>query len=83
MSTFERVRIVIANELTQPHAEIDPSDLTIDTHLMNDLGADSLDTVEIAMGIEDEFGIDIEDREAEKLKTIRDIVNLIELKKAV
>lgn len=52
--------------------------LSMDTSLMSDIEADSLDAVEIIMAIEDEFEIEIPDEEAEKFLTIRDIVNYLE-----
>jgi acyl carrier protein len=61
----------------------EPSDINPEDNLVEDLTADSLDIVEIVMGIEEEFDIDIEDREAEKLHTVQDIVSLIETKKGV
>lgn len=53
------------------------TDITSKTVLAKDLNADSLDTVEIIMALEDEFGVEIPDEEAEKLKTVGDIVNYI------
>ncbi|VDK19995.1 unnamed protein product [Anisakis simplex] len=51
--------------------------LTLDANFFQDLGLDSLDHVEIVMSLEDEFGFEIEDKEAEKLKTPRDVVKYI------
>lgn len=53
------------------------TDITSKTVLAKDLNADSLDAVEIIMALEDEFGVEIPDEEAEKLKTVGDIVNYI------
>ena len=50
----------------------------MDTNLMKDLSADSLDAVEIIMAIEDEYGIEIPDEEAEKFQTVRDLVKYVE-----
>ena len=57
---------------------VDPEDIQMDTNLMKDLEADSLDAVEIIMAIEDEYDIEIPDEDAEKFQTIRDIVTYVE-----
>lgn len=75
--SFEKVVKIIANQLGVE----DVSEITRTTSLMNDLEADSLDAVEIIMEIEDEFGIEIPDDEAEKFKNIGDIVDYVELNK--
>ncbi len=69
MTTFEKIRGIIMEQLS-----VDESMVTIDTNLMKDLEADSLDAVEIIMAIEEEFGIEIPDEEAEKFQTVSDIV---------
>merc|ERR1712189_129464 len=61
--------------------KVDPSKVNVDAHLINDLGLDSLDVVEVVMAFEDEFGIEISDEEAEKIFTIRQAVELIGAKK--
>ena len=71
--TFEKIRSIIVEQLS-----VDESMVTMDTNLMKDLEADSLDAVEIIMAIEDEFEIKIPDEEAEKFLTIRDIVEFLE-----
>ena len=53
-------------------------EITMETHLMKDLEADSLDAVEIIMAIEDEYGIEIPDEEAEKMQTVGDLVRYVE-----
>ena len=58
--------------------ELDENDITEDTSLVDDLGADSMDILDITMALEEEFDIEIPDEEAEELKTVRDIVNYIE-----
>jgi len=71
---FEKVVKIIAEQLGVD----DLKSIEKETSLMNDLEADSLDAVEIVMGIEDEFGIEIPDEEAEKFKNIGDIVAYVE-----
>jgi len=53
-------------------------DITPESSFVNDLGADSLDTVELVMALEDEFGIEIPDEEAEKIATVGDAIKYIE-----
>ena len=59
---------------------IDKADITMDSEIIKDLGADSLDIVEMLMGLEDEYGMSIPDEVAAGLKTVGDIVRLIESK---
>lgn len=73
---FEKVIGIIGEQLGLD----DVSGVTPATSLMNDLEADSLDAVEIIMAIEDEFGVEIPDEEAEKFKNIGDIVRYVEAK---
>ena len=71
---FEKIRSIISEQLS-----IDDVDtITLDTSLTEDLEADSLDAVEVIMALEDEFGIEIPDEEAEHFKTIGDICKFIE-----
>ncbi len=71
---FEKVKAIIIEQLS-----IDDTDnITLETSLSEDLEADSLDAVEVIMALEDEFGIEIPDEEAENFKTIGDICNFIE-----
>ena len=65
-------------ELVVNQTGVSADELNLDTSLMNDINADSLDAVEIIMAIEDEFEIKIPDEEAEKFLTIRDIVEYLE-----
>ena len=75
---LEKIAQLIADQL-----EIeDISSIKPETSIMNDLEADSLDAVEIVMAIEDEFGIEISDEDAEQFKNIGDIVKYIESKQA-
>ena len=72
---FEKVKNIIAEQLD---AEV--SEITMETSMMKDLDADSLDAVEIMMALEDEFGITIPDEDAEGFKNIGDIVTYLETK---
>ena len=66
MSTFDKVKEVIIDKLG-----VDESAITEEAHFVNDLGADSLDTVELIMEFEEEFGIEIPDEDAEKILTVK------------
>lgn len=72
---FEKVRDIISEELN-----VDASTITIDTDLSEDLGADSLDAVELIMSIEDEFDCEIPDELLQSIRKVRDIVEFIEKK---
>ncbi len=69
---FEKIKDVVADKL-----DTDPTDITEDASFVDDLGADSLDVVELIMGLEDEFGIEISDDEAENIRTVGDAVRFI------
>ena len=56
-------------------------DVKPEASFVEDLGADSLDTVELIMSFEEEFGVEIPDTEAEKIKTVQDVINYIEAHK--
>jgi len=73
MDTFEKVQEIIAN-LFQIH----PDQITMESDLSDDLLADELDNVEIIMAIEDEFNITIHDEEAADIKTVGDLVKLVD-----
>jgi acyl carrier protein len=70
-----RVRDIIVNELG-----VEPSKVTAEASFVEDLGADSLDTVELVMAFEEEFGIEIPDEDAEKMETVGDAVRYLEEK---
>jgi len=74
---FEQVKKIIIDELALDEDTV----ITATTSLMNDLEADSLDAVEIIMAIEDEFGLEVPDEEAEGFKNIGDIVKYVETHK--
>ena len=69
---FQKVRSIIAQQLGADEFEI-----TEDAHFIEDLGADSLDTVELVMALEEEFGIEISDEDAEKIQTVGDVIKYI------
>lgn len=70
---FDKIREIIMDQLG-----VDESTITEETDLSKDLEADSLDAVEIIMAMEEEFGIEIPDEEAEKFKTVGDLVKYVE-----
>ena len=70
---FEKVQAALASQF-----EMDPEAITMDTNLIDDIGADSLDVVELIMSLEDEFGIAISDEDASQLYTVRRIVEYLE-----
>ena len=70
---FEKIRAIICDQL-----ELEEDAVTLDSVLLEDLGADSLDLVDLAMSIEDEFDIELSDEALEKIKTVGDLVSYIE-----
>ncbi len=76
MDTFEKVKEVIMDKLGVEEAKI-----VMEASFVDDLGADSLDTVELIMEFEEEFGIEIPDEDAEKITTVGAAVEYIESKK--
>ena len=70
---FEKVREALAQQF-----ELDPETITLDTNLIDDLGADSLDVVELIMSLEDEFGVSISDDDAAQLYTVGRIVEYLD-----
>lgn len=72
-STLDKVREIIAKQLSAKLEDVKP-----DSNIAEDLGADSLDLVEILMSLEDEFGISIPDEAIPQIKTIKDVVEFIE-----
>jgi acyl carrier protein len=68
----ERVKLIVAEQLG-----VDEDQVTSEASFMDDLGADSLDTVELVMALEEEFDIEISDEDAEKIQTVQDAVDYI------
>lgn len=75
--TEQRIRAIIVEKLG-----VDEADITREASFTNDLGADSLDTVELIMEFEKEFDLTIPDEDAEKIGTVGDAVDYVESKKA-
>ena len=73
---FEKLQDIIVEEVG-----VDKSEVTIDASISEDLGADSLDAVELVMAIEEEFDISVSDEVAQKFSTVREIVEFIENEK--
>ena len=71
--TFDKIKDIIVEQL-----DVEEEAVTMETHLMKDLEADSLDAVEIIMAIEEEFDIEVPDEEAEKFQVVGDIVKYVE-----
>ncbi|MDQ0299099.1 acyl carrier protein [Salibacterium salarium] len=71
--TLERVKKIVVERLG-----VEESEITREAKFKDDLGADSLDVVELVMELEDEFDLEISDEEAEKIVSIADVVNYIE-----
>lgn len=76
MNTFDKVREIVVEQLGVEEAEVN-----MDSTFIDDLGADSLDIVELIMAFEEEFGVDIPDDVAENIKTVRDAVEHIDAAK--
>jgi acyl carrier protein len=69
---FEKVKEIVSNILG-----VDADEVTMESSFMDDLGADSLDVVELIMDLQDEFNLEIPDEEAEKIQKVGDVVNYI------
>lgn len=72
MATVDKVKAIIANQLKKEVEEISE-----DMEIVKDLGADSLDIVEMVMSIEEEFGVTVPDDKAVNVKTVKDIVDML------
>lgn len=72
-SVDESVKVIIADQLG-----VAEGDVTSEAHFVDDLGADSLDTVELVMKFEDDFGMEIPDEDAEKIQTVQNAIDYIQ-----
>ncbi|MBM3900589.1 MAG: acyl carrier protein [Verrucomicrobia bacterium] len=72
-STEQRIKDIIVDQLN-----VNADQVTPEAKFIEDLGADSLDTVELVMALEEEFGVEIPDEEAEKLQTVGDVLKYVE-----
>lgn len=73
MSVFDDVKAIIVEQLG-----VDEEEVKVESKFIEDLGADSLDTVELVMAMEEKFGIDIPDTDAEKIASVKDAVDYVE-----
>ena len=73
MTTFDKVKEIVVEQLG-----VDEAEVSIDSTFIDDLGADSLDIVELIMAFEEEFNVEITDDVAEKIKTVKDTVEYID-----
>jgi acyl carrier protein len=73
---LDKIKEVIVDQLG-----VDADQVTLEANFIDDLGADSLDTVELIMAFEEEFDIEIPDADAEKIRTVQDVVNFVEAAK--
>lgn len=71
--TFDKIKAIIVDKL-----DVDESKITMDTDILKDLEADSLDAVEVILGVEEEFGIEIPDDAADMFSTVSDIVKYVD-----
>lgn len=69
---FEKVKSIISEKLN-----VDQDEIKLESSIVDDLGADSIDLIELIMNLEEEYGISISDEEAVKLKTVGDVVDFI------
>lgn len=72
-NTFERVKQIIVKQL-----DVDENKVVEDARFIDDLGADSLDTVEVVMALEEEFGCEISDEASQKILTVKDAMDFLE-----
>lgn len=70
---FEKIKEILAQQL-----DVDANSITLDDSIVDDLGADSLDAIDIVMSIEDDFKIEVPDEIIEKMDVVADIVNYVE-----
>lgn len=72
---LEKVKVILSQQF-----DVEEDKITMDTSITDDLGADSLDVVDLIMSLEDEFEIEISDEDVENIKTVGELVKYIELK---
>ena len=72
---LEKIKSIVADQLG-----VDEDQVTEDASFIDDFGADSLDTVELIMAFEEEFDVEIPDEDAQKIKTVKDVIEYIESK---
>ncbi len=77
MALFDDIKEVVVEQLS-----VSPDEVKEDSKFVEDLGADSLDVVELVMALEEKFDIEIPDDEAEKIQTVKDVIDYIESKKS-
>ncbi|MGN0534073.1 MAG: acyl carrier protein [Eubacterium sp.] len=70
---FDKIKVILAEQL-----DIDENSITPESLIVEDLGADSLDAIDIVMSVEDEFGIEVPDEIVEKMETVNDILSYVE-----
>lgn len=70
---LEKIKAILAEQL-----DIDEDNITADSLIVEDLGADSLDAIDIVMSVEDEFGIEVPDEIVEKMESVNDIITFVE-----
>lgn len=73
---LDKVKEIIVEQLG-----VEADQIKLESNFIDDLGADSLDTVELIMSFEEEFGVEIPDTDAEKIKTVKDVLDYIEAHK--
>ncbi|MFW6415052.1 MAG: acyl carrier protein [Thermodesulfobacteriota bacterium] len=73
MAILEQIKEIVAEQL-----DVELEKVTPEASFVDDLGADSLDLTELIMAMEDQFGMEIDDDEAQKLRTVQDVINYVE-----
>ena len=73
MDTFEKIRACLAEQL-----DIEPDEITMDSNILDDFGADSLDLVDLVMALEDEFEVEVPDDAIESFHTVGEVVRFVE-----
>ena len=72
MTTFDKIKDMIVDQL-----DVEADEVTMDANIQEDLGADSLDTVELVMALEEAFGCEIPDEDAEKITTVQQAIDFV------